>query len=571
MNDRVGLFLTLMMVAACGSGEVEVRAPGVQDIVPGSSLSERDPDANTDTSEDNGNSQNIDSNGSDDAGGNGGRGLAGEEVCDGFDNDGDGEIDEGLDRAPCGSGGTSRCVGGRETCNECTPGEVRESQCPCGIERTDACNDSGRWVEGSCGGCDDTPVSCLERGACVPGTTRIRRCDSCTGPDCGATCVGAEFECNEECEWEQTSACEAMNPTCDRDITLFEPCGRCGNERLECDGCFWNSDGCSDQGACVPGDTRATACANGDICGDGLAGEESCSDSCEWVRPDTCDGCIIGESRIDREPCEDSAPDCGDRVVQVECVEASTSIACDGSTIRTGVWMETVISDCSQIECLPGETRGANCRTGADECGSYQQGCTNSCGWSDAGAGVAQNGECTIRPDACTPGATQNSRVRSCGANRCGATYTTEEVCRQNGCGFFNSSTSCPACEAGDTDTRNCTTPDGRCGTRSRTCSTSTCEWGGFGACVPSDDSCVEGTTRTESCSAQCGENGRRTLRCNGCGWDVVGECEPVDPGVCDPGEVVDLGVCPLCPTQRRERRCSSSCDWVETSCGVCG
>ncbi|MEO1482319.1 MAG: hypothetical protein AAFU77_09460 [Myxococcota bacterium] len=566
MKHSVGLLLTSSVFVACGAGEVEVSPPGVQDLVPRSTLSDEIDTGDDGSSDENGSDRDVPGT---DAGDGGAVSGPSEEVCDGFDNDRDGEIDEGMGGAPCGDGGTLRCIAGNEICNECTAGETRQGDCPCGVERTDLCNDVGRWVEGSCGGCDETPISCLDAGACVPGTTRIRRCDSCTGPDCGATCVGAEFVCTDTCEWEQVGACEAMNPSCDRDLTLFEPCGRCGTERLECDGCFWASEGCSDQGICTPGDTRATACGT-DQCGDGLAADETCSDTCEWQRPDSCDGCIIGEIRIEREPCAAGAPGCGERVVQLECVEASSSTSCDGSTIRVGTWMENMISDCD-VQCLPGETRSANCRAAGDTCGSYGQGCTDRCQWSNAGPGQDDNGVCEERPDACTPGEVRGTREVSCGANRCGATYTIEEECRANGCGFATNQTSCPACVAGDTDRRRCTTSDGRCGNRSRTCSTNTCEWGDFGACIPSDESCVEGTTRTEPCTAQCGESGRRTLRCNGCGWDVVGECEPVDPGVCEPGEVVDLGVCPLCPTQRRERRCSTSCEWVETSCGVCG
>ncbi|MEO0815591.1 MAG: hypothetical protein AAFY60_22215, partial [Myxococcota bacterium] len=279
-------FMTIVLLSACSNPQVSNEVPGVRDVQPSSAIGdELDGGSGSGTDGEVGDGSGA---GGDNGSGDGGGSVSGPsaEVCDGFDNDRDGDIDEDTAGEPCGEGGTTRCIAGSIVCNECTPGTTRSEDCGCEVERTDICNDAGRWVNGSCGSCDEVPLSCLEAGACVPGTTRIRRCDQCTGPDCGASCVGAEFECTEECEWVQVGGCEARNPTCDRDLTLYEPCGRCGTEVLECDGCFWDSDGCTDQGVCTPGDSRAAACG-GDQCGDGLSGTETCTDSCEWRAPET--------------------------------------------------------------------------------------------------------------------------------------------------------------------------------------------------------------------------------------------------------------------------------------------
>ena len=199
---------------------------------------------------------------SDDTGGGSAPGdaFADQEVCDGWDNDGDGLIDEDTGGDVCTPEFSTmeqpdeltwRCIRGDLVCTECAPGAERLADCGCNIARVDVCDERGRWLFGVCDGCEQPFVPC----ECTPGESKIERCDTCVGDDCGATCVGAEYRCNDDCQWELVEDCATREPECDRDQFLEDPCGNCGTRHTVCDGCFWVVGKCEEQGVCSPGDS----------------------------------------------------------------------------------------------------------------------------------------------------------------------------------------------------------------------------------------------------------------------------------------------------------------------------
>ncbi len=501
-----------------------------------------------------------------------------EEVCDGLDNDLDGAIDEdttGPCRSPSGQTRVSECVGGRLLCFDCEPGDERSRACGCGAQTRDVCNNAGRWVEGVCDDCELlTYDGCGVNRICDPGDERWRRCDLCPeGQDCGTTCLGALYRCDESCSWQQIQPCGVRPPMCDRDSVRVEECGKCGQREVTCDGCFWQEAQCDNQGACFPGEEHDVPCFAG-ACAVGLVATVRCDGQCDWVSPTSCQGCVVGESGTFEEMCAAGAPECGKRVVQYACNAQSLIASCQDEPLVRGRSDQVVVFD----EC----------------------------------AGV-------IAPDTCTPNEV-SSTFTSCGPNTCGMGITTTRSCLANGCGWGSSSASgaCPVCSVGETSTSACTPAGGGCGTQTRTC-TSACEWGAPGECTPNPPTCMPGETSTVACtvpdacgsagtqtyvcaggcgmvpsgsctptgnggpscqagareerpcSAQCGLAGTATWQCGGCGWSQIGSCVATQSATCTPGQVEDMGPCPLCPTVNRTRSCTGACTWAApSSCPVC-
>lgn len=507
-----------------------------------------------------------------DAAGDGDEGGAvGAEVCDGWDNDQDGETDEGTGGASCTTDtgvGTEYCVNGRIVCRECEPGQTRAVPCGgCSLNRTDVCNDTGRWVKGACDDCpsDPTPTGCGSALACNPGDTQFRRCDTCpAGQDCGSTCIGSEWRCTEDCEWEQVSGCAIREPVCDRDIVRHEPCARCGLQRITCDGCFWLFEPCKDQGLCNPGDEHAAPCLTRD-CATGYTSVVRCNENCEWDAPTGCSGCVPGTTVTEDEPCVEGYPGCGIIRRRIQCVGQTEVHSCQDEPLVTGTVQATVLrNDCIYNECTPGETGSTPCTVSDGRCGTLSTTCDANCDFTGT-----PGAQCVPRPESCVPG-TVETRQTSCGPNACGATFEETRTCGSAGCGFggwSGSRASCPACNAGATGARGCTTADGRCGTQDRICS-DICEWGDWSVCQPRPDSCIPGSTQQETVSCgggMCGASSTITYTCaaNGCGWSSSSTSCPD----CAAGQTQARDCTTAvgsCGTQGRT--CTGSCSWGDWS-----
>jgi hypothetical protein len=172
------------------------------------------------------------------------------EVCDGDDNDLDGEVDEG---AHCPS--NKVCQGGACVC----PAGTRD------CDGDDACEQLG--TDQHCAGCND---------ACGGGQV-------CQGGTCVTTCGDGVCNGSETCSNCPADCGQCPTSTCgDGTCEAFESCNNCPEDCGPCLGCTTDDDcvpeGCCHPYSCIP---RAQAPVCGDI---------ACSTECAWFTLDCGQG-----------------------------------------------------------------------------------------------------------------------------------------------------------------------------------------------------------------------------------------------------------------------------------------
>ncbi len=257
-----------------------------------------------------------------------------EEVCDGFDNNCNGEIDEGLVNA-CGRCGPVP----EEECN----GE--DDDCDGVVDEGELCPD-GRCLEGRCWpACEGN--ECVEAGTfCDP---ELMLCiEPCIGVECefGFECNEGTNMCDDPCAGVQ---CPGEGERCWRGECVVDSCVQTGcPEGSICNGVECVPDPCINAmceagefcrgGQCIPSCAQV-ACPLYEVCVDGMCIE----DDCGGVR------CPDGQACLGGGQCED------DPCSGVQCPENQRCVA-----------GECVFDDCSQVECPPGQV--CEVRGGAPQC-----------------------------------------------------------------------------------------------------------------------------------------------------------------------------------------------------------
>ncbi len=268
------------------------------------------------------------------------------ETCDGFDNDCDGVIDGLLAACYTGPAGTQ----GVGLCYAGT------RTCEAGVWF--ACVDEALPVAETCNGFDDDCDGVTDEGCvCMPGDTR-----ACYDGPAATSGVGACADGTQTCIEGHWSACEgATHPVAE-----------------VCDGLDNNCDGAADEGCgCIDGDVRA--CYDGAASTEGVgecrAGMQRCAagtwEACEGStapdveacdgRDNDCDGAIDGIARA----CYSGPPETRDTGICHDgvqtCVAASWE-ACAGEALPQFETCNGVDDDCDgtvdeDCTCTPGETR----------------------------------------------------------------------------------------------------------------------------------------------------------------------------------------------------------------------
>ncbi len=356
---------------------------------------------------------------------------ASDEICDGLDNDCDGAIDEGEVggplAAPCydgpeGTEGVGACVGGVQVCadgefGECVdqvvPGEEicdgadndcngeiddAEAECVCAAGETQPCYSGPEGTEGV-GACIGGTQTCLEDGsgfgACesevVPG---VELCDGldndCNGdiddaPNVGGPCVSGAGACEGGGQFVCDMATGQV--VCDAEPGLpgDEICDGVDND---CDGMVDDVEGAGEpcavgEGACLARGVQR--CAGGALACDAVEGAPG-EEICDGVDND-CDGAIddvegVGEAcevgigacrSTGVTVCSPEGVTCGATAQPAERAEFCGNRAdddCDGETDEPDCIIPCDVDEdcdfdniCEEGACVPG-----NCRVD-DDCG----------------------------------------------------------------------------------------------------------------------------------------------------------------------------------------------------------
>ncbi len=440
------------------------------------------------------------------------------EICDGLDNDCNGQVDESScdDGDPCTAG----------LCNGDLECEYAYTTSPC--NDNDLCTAKDRCDEGTCIGknpmdCnDDDPCTidfCEPWGGCKhqPHAEQCDDGDPCTLPGAcvdGACTVGSPVECDDgdQCTLDycdsavaqgcvnvaHTDACDDGNACTAADVCYA---GDCNGVTIDCD----------DDNACT-----LEFCDNPVGCVTLVLAAVACDDGSECTLLDACSGEGVCEGLLeldcdDANACTEDACD-----PEVGCINESPEEACDDGDACTVDWCDP-LTGC-QTDLLTCDDENP-CT--ADLC-DPDEGCQNPTN-NDA----CEDGDLCTGPDQCVAGECVGGPIDTCDdGNDC-----TTDIC-QPAAGCFNLFNSNPC-----TDGNKCTKNDA--------CSDGACKPGPPLSCYDGNQCTINTCDPLSGCKVTfddgpCNDMNGCTVNdtCNGAGACIG------DPKVCDDGNACTVNHC---------------------------
>ncbi len=397
-------------------------------------------------------------------------GIPGEEICNGVDDDCDGDVDEGTcdDENACtqdSCGGVDGCINTPLDEGECLDGDACTigDHCEAGecVGTIIDCDDKNSCTEDSCndlGGCSSVPIAalCDDEDPCTVGD--ICKEGVCTGSvaltcDDGNPCT--DDSCGEEgCVFTPNGAeCDDGNACTTGDACLE---GKCSYESLVAcdDGNLCTDESCDPASGCISANNTAPcddadACTVGDMCAGGACASgatTTCTDG-NPCTDDSCDaemGCTFTANNAD---CDDkNACTTKDSCVEGACAGA-VALACDDGDV------------CTDDSCDPSVgcvtvSNAAPCNDG-DACTVGDQCADGACG---AGGAVTCDDGNPCSDDACD---SQDGCVFEANADGCDDknACTTKDVCTGGACLGSSPLT----CDDGDVCTTDSCSPSDGC------------------------------------------------------------------------------------------------------------
>jgi len=526
-----------------------------------------------------------------------------EDICDGYDNDCDGQTDEDLGTTTCGLG---ECL---HTVNNCIAG-VPQTCDPYQGATTEICD----GLDNNCDGTTDEGCDCIDgstrtcgsnEGLCKFGT------EFCESGAWSGECIGGITPTDEVCDGDDndcdgTTDEDMETTTCGLGICLHtenncvggvpQTCDPMQGSSLEvCDGNLdEDCDGSVDEGCgCLDGETRqcgtnvglcefgTETCENGAWSGNCVGEVTPTTEVCDGYDND-CNGITdddLGSTTCGLGVCLHTVNNCKDRVPQTcDPMQGATPEVCDG------LLDEDCDGEVDEIcECNPGDTQ--NCGTNVGECSYGLQTCNDYGQWGVCVGGIEPipevcdglDNDCDAQIDEddvcgeCTPGEVEaqscgsdigacvsGTQSRECTPNRVwgawgecvGQIGPSPEICDQidNDCDSqADEGGICELCTAGQVETRSCGSAVGECvsGEQKRTCDAER-QWSTWGDCIGSV------APVAEICDGKDNDCDTKIDEGNVCGLCTVGEVQTESCGT-------DVGVCEL---GTHTRTCNSRKLW---------